>query len=150
LRRRPFVVEAGDLLCEPLPAIRPVVGGSAGFGQRLDMRARFGLCLGDVPEDAESGIGEPNTAIGAENGDAFGEMIDGFALNLDQRVVARFEIDLFGQVLEYPGGAALRMRRCENPQDLAVRQMPEIGLRIERAIDRKDAVLPCLPVQLFR
>ncbi len=108
------------------------------------------LGFGDVPQYAECRIGEANAAVGTEDGDAFGEMVDGLALHLDQRVVARFEIDLLGQVLEYPGGAALRVSSGENPKDLAVRQVPEVGLRIERTVDGQNAVFPGFPVQLFR
>jgi hypothetical protein len=42
------------------------------------------------------------------------------------------------------------MRRREDAQRLAVRQMPEVGLRIERAINGKRVFLPALPVELIR
>ncbi len=77
-------------------------------------------------------------------------MVDRFALHLDERVVARFEIDLFGQVFEDPGGAALRMGSGEDAQRLTIRQVPEVRLRIECAIDGKRCFLPAFPVELVR
>jgi hypothetical protein len=76
-------------------------------------------------------------------------VIDGFALDLDQRVVTGFEIHLFGEVLEHPGRTALRMGRGDDTQRLSVRQMPGIGLRVERLVDGKRRVLPVAPVQLL-
>jgi hypothetical protein len=106
------------------------------------MRAGLCLDLGDAPEARGRPGWTADAAIGPEHGHAFGQMVDRLALDLDQRVVAGFEIDLFGQVFEHPGRAALRVGGCEDAQRLAVRQVPEIGLRVDRAIDGKRGFLP--------
>ncbi|MNI20816.1 hypothetical protein D3C73_743120 [compost metagenome] len=77
-------------------------------------------------------------------------MVDCFALNTHQRIVAGFEIHLLGQVLEHPGRATLRVGGGDNAQRLTVGQMPGIGLGIERLVDGKSRILPVPPVQLFR
>ncbi|MNF01870.1 hypothetical protein D3C80_2009290 [compost metagenome] len=81
---------------EPLPAIRLVVGDQAGLLDRADMRAWLRLGLVDAPGRAKGRVGKPDAAIGTEHRNAFGQMVDRFALDLDQRVVAGFQIDLLG------------------------------------------------------
>src|SRR5690606_30455156 len=135
---------------EALPAVRAIVGGGAGLFDGADMRA--GLCLGlaDAPERAEGGVRQANTAIGTEDRDAFRQVIDGLVLDLDQRVVARLEVDLLRQVLEGPAGAALRAGRGEDAHRLAVRQVPGLGLRVDGAINGKRGFLPLFPIVRLR
>ncbi|MNX88396.1 hypothetical protein D3C86_1203650 [compost metagenome] len=114
------------------------------------MGASLSLFRGHAPERPECRVGEANAPIRTEHGDTFGQMVDGFALHLHQRVVAHLQVDLLGQVLENPGRAALRMGGCNNPQGLAVRQVPEIGLGIQRTVDGKRRLFPVLPIQLLR
>lgn len=78
--RRSLVVEAGDDMGEALPAVGLVVGGEASLLDRADMGARLRLGLADAPDRPEGRVGEPDAAVGAENGDALGEMVDRFAL----------------------------------------------------------------------
>ncbi|MCY1217723.1 hypothetical protein D9M72_296480 [compost metagenome] len=146
----PFVVEAGDDVGETLPPIGLVVGDEAGLFDRPDMGAGLGFRLADAPDRAERRVRQANAAIGPKHGDAFGEMVDRLALNLNERIVARFEIDLLGQVLEHPGDPALRAGGREDAQRLAVRQVPEVALRVERLIDGKRGGLPLFPVELLR
>ena len=61
----------------------------------------IGERLGRKPPHAgEGGIVQPQAAVAAEHGDAFGEIVERFALNADQLFEAPLEIEPLGDVVE--------------------------------------------------
>ena len=62
------------------------------------------------PQRGEGRVGKADAAIRAEHRDAFGQIVERFALHPDERVVAAFEVHLLGQILEHPGDAAIGLR----------------------------------------
>ncbi len=145
----PLIIETGYELAEGAPAVRPVVGWCAGGFDGADVRSGFGLFGSHAPQRPECRVRQANTTVRTEHGDPLGQMVDGFALHFHQCVVAHLQIDLLGQVFENPGCATLRMGRRNHPQCLAVGQVPEIGLGIERTVYGERHLLPVLPVELL-
>ena len=126
------------------------IGRAAGLGDGANVGAWRGVGLAYAPERAEGGIGKLQPAVGPEDGNALGKVVDRFALDLQKRVVAGFEIDLLGQVVEYPGRPALRMGVGEDIERLAVRQMPEVRLRVDGVIDGERLFLELAPRMRLR
>ncbi|MNE59526.1 hypothetical protein D3C80_1546240 [compost metagenome] len=119
-----FIIETGYELAEFTPAIRFLIGCGTGLFDGLDMGTGFCLFGGYTPKRSKCRVAQTNASVGAKHGNTFGKMVDRFTLYLDQRIVAGLQINLLGKVLKYPGGAALRMRSCNNPQRLAIWQVP--------------------------
>ncbi len=70
--------------------------------------------VGKMPRAGEGGIVQPQPSIAAEHGDAFGEVVERFALNADQFLKAPFEIEPLGDVVEQIGDAAVRIGRGDD------------------------------------
>jgi hypothetical protein len=92
---------------------------------------------------------QPQPAVAAEHRDRFGEIVERFALHADQRVVAPGHVEPFGHVLEQIGHAALRMGRGDNAQSAAVRQMPDVLLRLGGAVGVVQRGLPLPEILLL-
>ena len=70
------------------------------LAQRLDMRP-LGKCFRREPPHAgEDRIEQAQPAVTAEHGDRLGQIVQGLALDPDQCIVAAFEIEPFGDVIE--------------------------------------------------
>jgi hypothetical protein len=70
------------------------------LAQRLDMGS-LGKCFRREPPHAgEDRIEKAQPAVTAEHGDRLGKIVQGLALDPDQRIVAAFEIEPFGDVIE--------------------------------------------------
>jgi hypothetical protein len=54
----------------------------------------------EAPHPRESGIVQPEPAVTAEDGDAFGEIVERFALDADQLFKAPLQIEPFGDIVE--------------------------------------------------
>ncbi len=128
----------------------------ARLGKRLarsadhrDMRSSLHQPLGHAPQVGESGVGQPNAPIRAKHRDTFGEIVERDALDAHDRVVAAFKIDLLGEVLEHPGNAAVRLRIGDDTQRPAVGQVPQMLLRLDRAIGAEQVLLPAAPFGLL-
>ncbi len=98
-------------------AVAAATPGDDGF----DMRA-FGQRLGrKFPHLGESRIVQPQTAVARKHRDRFREIVERLALHADQRVIAAFEIEPFGDVVEQVGHAAFGIRRRDDAQRPSVR-----------------------------
>ena len=93
---------------------------------------------------------QPQAAVAAEHRDRFGQVVERLALHADQRVVAPRQIEPLGDVVEQIGHAALRIGRGDDAQRAAVRQVPEVLLRLGRAIGFVQRGLPGPEVLLLR
>ena len=102
-----------------------------------------------VPQRVEGGVGQPDAAVGAEHGDAFGQIVERLALHAHRGVVAAFEVHLLGQVLEDPGDAALGLRIGDDADRAAVGQVPPVLLRVDGAVGAKQRFLPAAPFRLL-
>ena len=63
----------------------------------------------ELPHARERRIVQAQAAVAAEHRDRLGEVVERLALHLDQRVVAAFEVEPLGDVVEQIGDAALRI-----------------------------------------
>ncbi len=101
-------------------------------------------------EDRGKGrIVEAEPPVRAEHGDTFGEVVERLALYLDQRVVAALKRQPFGDVLVNPGHAALRIGIGDDPERLAVGQVPVLLLRLGGAVGGEEFVAPLPEVRLL-
>ena len=62
---------------------------------------------------------QAQAAVAAEHGDAFGEIVERFALDADQFLEAAFEIEPLGDVVEQISEAAVRIGRGDDAQGAA-------------------------------
>ena len=76
-------------------------------------------------------------------------MIERLALHLDQRVVAAVQVEALGDVVVEIGDAAFRIGRGDDAQRAAVRQVPHVLLRLDRAIGLVQLLLPLPEVLLL-
>src|SRR5450830_1108253 len=83
-----------------------------------------------------------HAVIAAEHRDRFGQVIERLALHLDQRVVAAVHGEALGDVVVKISDAALRIGRGDHAQRAAVRQVPHLLLRLDRAIGLVKLLLP--------
>ena len=60
-----------------------------------------------LPKGGKGRIGQTDAPVRTEHGDAFGKVVERFALHPHRRPVAAFQVDLLGQILEGPGDAAI-------------------------------------------
>ncbi len=107
--RGAVLVQPGDAGGEAVPHGVVVARAAAGGDDLGDVRVAREEFVAERPDVGERRIVETDAAVGTEHGDALGEMVEGLALDADQRVVAAFEIEALGDVLVHPGGAALRV-----------------------------------------
>ena len=132
---RPALVEPGDAGGEARPrSLSSSPGCRHGPDDVGDMR----LAVEDRRVEAEDGgegrIVEPEPAVGAEHRDAFGEVVEGLALDVDQRVVAALEVEPLGDVLVDPGHPALRVGIGDDAERLAVGQVPALFPGLDRPV----------------
>src|SRR5665213_533914 len=89
--------------------------------------------LGHEPPDAGIGrIPQLQAPVAAEDGDAFIEVVQRFALNRYGSVVGAFERQAVGNVLENKGQAAERMRADDEAQRALVGQMQQLFLGLDQ------------------
>ena len=100
------------------------------------------------PHALERRIVQPHAAVRAEHRDRFGQVIERLALHLDQRIVAAVHDEALGDVVIQISDAALGIGRGHHAQRAAVRQVPHMLLRLDRAIGLVQLLLP-LPVILL-
>ena len=155
---------AGDLLARLRAGIGdaaadigpdPVIGEQrgTGLGNRLELRLTFQLGRLETPQTLKGVVVELQPAIGPEHGDRLVQLVQGGALDIDQRVVARPQGQLVCLVLEDQHQAAQRVALAGDPQRAAIRQRPELvrclfgrGLVVARQLVR----LPACEISLFR
>ena len=95
-----------------------------------------------LPHALERRIVQPHAAVAAEHRDRFGQVIERLALHLDQRVVAAVHVEALGDVVVEISDAAFRIGRGDHAQRAAVRQVPHVLLRLDRAIGLVELLLP--------
>src|SRR3546814_8671104 len=71
----------------------------------------------EPPDSAKAGIEQLHAAIGAKNGNALVEVVDGLALHLGQGVVAALQRQAVGDVLVGQQAAAEGMRRDHRSEE---------------------------------
>ncbi len=103
-----------------------------------------------LPHALERRIVQPHAAVAAEHRDRFGQVIERLALHLDQRVVAAVHVQALGDVVVEIGDAAFRIGRGDHAQRAAVRQVPHLLLRLDRAIGLVQLLFPQPEVLLLR
>ena len=112
----------------PSPNLRVALSRDA-----ADMRLALQFVLAQVPDAGEGGIVQLQRAVGPEHRDAFDQRVERGGLHLDQRVVAGFQRQLFGDVFIEEAEAAKGMRLGHHPHGLAAGNVPELfrwrGLR---------------------
>ena len=92
---------------------------------------------------------QAHAAVAAEHRDRFGQVIERLALHLDQRVVAAVHVEPLGDVVVEISDAAFRIGRGDDAQRAAVRQMPHVLLRLDRAIGLVQLLLPLPEILLL-
>jgi len=102
-----------------------------------------------LPHALERRIVQAHPAVRAEHGDGFGEVIERLALHFDQRFEAPAHVEAFGNVVVEISDAAFRIGCGDDPQGAAVRQMPHMFFRLDRAIGFVKLLLPLLEVLLL-
>ena len=90
------------------------------------------------------------TAVRAEHGDGLAERIERLALDADQAVEATFEIEAFGHIVIEIGDAAFGVRRGDDGERTAIRQIPDVLERLVGVIGLVQLRLPGAEVRLFR
>ena len=98
---------------------------------------------------AKAGIEQPQPPVAGEHRDRLGEVVERLALHPDQRVVAPFEIEPLGDVVEQIDHAAFGIGRGDDAQRAAVRQVPGVLLGLDRAIGLVQRRLPLAEVLLL-
>ena len=94
------------------------------------------------PHAGKGGIGQPQAAVAGEHRDAFGKIVERFALDADQLFEPPIEIEAFGHVVEQISDAAIGIGRGDDPQCPSVGQMPGVFLGLHGAISRLQLRLP--------
>ena len=112
------------------------------------MRALVERLRLQFPHAGEGRVVQAHAAVGREHRDRFGQMVERFALHLDQRVVAPMHVEPLGDVVVEIGDAAFRIGRGDDAQRAPVGQVPEVLLRLGGAIGLVQLALP-LPEVLF-
>ncbi len=141
---------AGDAVLQHFPFGVVVHQGTTHVDQLADMRLAFELFLVERPDGGVGGIGKFQAAVGAEDRNAFIEVVDGLALHAGERVVGAFEVEALGDVFIEIDDAAEGMRLGEKLDGAAVRQVPVFLDGFGRGVDFHARLLPCLEVRLFR
>ena len=114
------------------------------------MRVRVERLGRQLPHALERRIVQPHAAVAAEHRHRFDQVVERLALHLDQRVVAAMHVEPLGDVVVEIGDAAFRIGRGDDAQRAAVRQMPHVLLRLDRAIGFVELLLPLPEVLLLR
>ena len=144
----PLVVEAGDGGDETAPRAVALAccrrrRGSPRYAcRRRTMRV-------EAPQRRESRVRQAHAAVRPEHGDALGKIVERLALHAHRRLVAAFEVDLLGQVLEHPGDAAIGLRIGDDADGAAVGQVPPMFLRIDGTVGGEQVLLPAPPFRLL-
>ena len=103
----------------------------------------------EAPHGGECRIEQADPAVAAEHRNRFGEIVEGLALDPDQRVEAALEIEPLGDVVEEIGDAAVGIGRGDDAQRAQVRQVPHERLRLGGAVGRVELRLPGAEVLLL-
>ncbi len=103
----------------------------------------------DPPHARESRIEQAYAPVAAEHRERLGQVVEGLALHVDQRVEAAFEVEPLGHVVEQIGGAAVGMRRGHDAQGAPVGEVPFMRHRVARAVGRVELRLPLAEVLLL-
>ena len=90
--------------------------------------------LRQVPDPGEGRIGQLEPAVGAVDRNAFVEIVQGLALDLDQRVVGAFQGQPVGHVLVGEQHAAHGVRAGDAAQRAAVGQMEQLLERLDQPL----------------
>jgi hypothetical protein len=116
---------------------------------RVDMRL-FAERLGrELPHGGESRVEQLRAAVAAEHGDRFAQIVERFALDADQAVVASRQIEALGDVVEQVGDAAFGIRRGDDAQRAAIGQVPGVLFGLNRTIGFVQLGLPGAEVRLL-
>ena len=93
---------------------------------------------------------QPQPAVAAKHRDAFGKIVERFALNADQFLKTPLEIEPLGDVVEQVGDPAVRIGGGDDAQSASVGQMPGMFLGFDGAIGLVQLRLPLAKILLLR
>ena len=92
---------------------------------------------------------QPDPAVATEHRHCFGQVIERFTLDLDERVVAAVHIQPLRDVVVEVSDAAFRIRRCDDAQSASIRQMPHMLFWFDRAIGLVQLLFPLPEILLL-
>ena len=141
-RPRRAVVEGGDGGAQRLPGRLLGMERTARRDDRLDMRMLVEHRRREAPHGGEFRIEQPHPPVAAEHRDGFGQIVEGFALDPDQRIETPLEIEPLGDVVEEIGDPAVGIGRGDDAQRAQVRQVPHELLGLGGAVGRVQLPLP--------
>src|SRR5262249_615742 len=102
------------------------------------------------PHARERRVRKTQPAVAAEYGHRLGEVVERLALHADQSIVAAFEIEPLGDIVEEVNHAPFRVGRGDTPHSASVREMPHMLLGLDRAVGIVERTLPLAEVLLVR
>ena len=129
-----------DMLPHQLPIAAIVVESAGALDDVADMRLADQLALGQIPDLAVGRVMQFQPAVAAEQGCPLVQIVEGLALDLDQRVVGAFERQAVGHVLIDEDQAAQRVRRHPHAERPPVRQMHQLVLRLDQRGEQAELV----------
>src|ERR1700757_4954526 len=103
----------------------------------------------EAPHPPESGIVQPESAVTAEDGAAFGEIVERFTLDADKLFEAPFQIEAFGDIVEQISDAAVGVGRGDDTKRAPAGQMPGMLPRLDSAIGFVQLRLPLPEILLL-
>ena len=114
----------GDVHLDGVPDVRIVEQGHAAFDHVVIVRRVLEQIRRQVPDALERAVVQLEPAVAAEHGDRLVQVVEGGALRLDQRIEARLQVELDGDVLEQQQQAAHRVTLAGDRQRAPVREGP--------------------------
>ena len=93
---------------------------------------------------------QPQPAVAAKDRDAFGEIVERFALNADQFLKTPLKIEALGDVVEEVGDPTVRIGGGDDAQSAPVGQMPGMFVGFDGAISLVQLRLPLAKILLLR
>ena len=142
-------VDRGDDLAQRLPRRIVAVQRLAAIEMASICGRSASVCGGSFHIRRKRGIEQPQAAVAAEYGDAFGEIVERLALDADQLLKAPLQVEPFGYVVEQVSHAAVRIGRGDHAQGAPIRQMPGVLVRFHRAIGAMQLRLPLPEILLL-
>ena len=119
-----------DGAADACPGRRVVVELAGLQDELVDVRLLGERAARQLPDLGESRVEQLEAPVGAEHRDAFLEAVERLALHVDQGVVARFQREALGLVVEQIGDAAVGALLGENVERAPVGQVPRVVLGV--------------------
>ncbi len=89
-------------------------------------------------------------AVAAKHRDGLGKIVERLALNADQAIEAPRQFEALGDIVEQIGDAAFGIRRGDDRERAAIRQIPDILMGFDGTIGFVQLGLPGAEVGLLR